>query len=58
MLPDYFFLRKMSLFLNKQEAMKWFLPGSVLHVLYIAGIGLASLVVKRYRWKERIVENN
>jgi biofilm PGA synthesis N-glycosyltransferase PgaC len=58
MVPDYFFLRKMSLFLNKQTAMKWFLPGSVLHILYIAGIGLASLVVKRYRWKERIVENN
>lgn len=53
-IPDYFFLKSMSRFFQKQEAMRWFLPGLVLHILYIAGIGLASLVVKRYEWKARL----
>ena len=55
MLPDYFYLRKMSAFFDKRAAMKWFLPGVVLHILYIAGIGLGSLAFKKYRWKKRIV---
>lgn len=53
LIPDYFFLRSMSRFFQKQEAMRWFLPGLLLHIFYIAGIGLASLVVKRYEWKSR-----
>jgi cellulose synthase/poly-beta-1,6-N-acetylglucosamine synthase-like glycosyltransferase len=55
MIPDYFFLQQMSRFFNKKTAMQWFLPGTVLHILYIAGIGLGSLLVKRYSWKRRRV---
>ena len=55
LIPDYFFLRAMSHFFQKQEAMRWFFPGLILHILYIAGIGLASLVVKRYAWRGRVV---
>ena len=52
---DYFFLRKMSRYFNRQNLMNSFLPSSVLHVLYIAVVGLLANVIRRYEWKGRRV---
>jgi poly-beta-1,6-N-acetyl-D-glucosamine synthase len=50
---DFLFLREMSLFFNKQNLLKWFLPSCFMHIAYIAWVGLASQLVKNYEWKGR-----
>ncbi|MCB0643932.1 MAG: glycosyltransferase, partial [Phaeodactylibacter sp.] len=48
-------LGQMAAFFEARQAMRWFFPASVLHVLYISGIGLLANLKKRYRWKDRQV---
>jgi cellulose synthase/poly-beta-1,6-N-acetylglucosamine synthase-like glycosyltransferase len=50
---DYFFLREMSFFFQKQTLLRWFLPSCFMHIAYIAWVGLASQLVKNYEWKGR-----
>ena len=53
---DYLLLREMCIFFNRREWLSWFWPSFVLHILYIAGVGVASLFVRKYHWKGRRVE--
>lgn len=50
---DYHLLRQASTFFGRQDLMRYFGPSQVLHILYIASIGLAANVKKTYRWKGR-----
>jgi len=52
---DYVYLKKLNHFFKQKIAMKYFLPANVLHVIYIAIIGLLSMFVKNYNWKGRSV---
>jgi len=54
-LADYVLLDEMSRFFDQEKTMKSFLWCNILHVLYIAVIGLLSLFVKNYEWKGRRV---
>lgn len=53
-LADSFFLREMTIFFGRRDLMRWFWPSFFMHILYIAGIGTASLLFKRYEWKGRM----
>lgn len=50
---DYFLLSRMAIFFGRKDLMRSFLPSFFLHTLYIAVLGLAGLVFKKYRWKGR-----
>jgi cellulose synthase/poly-beta-1,6-N-acetylglucosamine synthase-like glycosyltransferase len=52
---DAVFLYKMSDFFERKELMKGYLSAALLHLLYILGIGTASLFIKKYEWKGRKV---
>lgn len=52
---DYVYLKELAEDFENEEAMGAFIYSSVLHPLYIAGVGLASLFVRRYEWKGRKV---
>lgn len=52
-IPDYFLLREATHFYARKDLMRVFLPAQLLHLLYMAGIGLASFFVKQYSWKGR-----
>jgi len=52
---DYIFLKKASQFFNRGDLMSSFFPAQVLHILYIAGIGLMANLFKTYQWKGRKV---
>jgi len=53
MIVDFYFLRKMSLFFDKQNLLTSFLPSFLLHLLYIIVIGTMSQIKKDYEWKGR-----
>jgi cellulose synthase/poly-beta-1,6-N-acetylglucosamine synthase-like glycosyltransferase len=53
---DYQLLRTGSSFLGQSHLLKSFAVSELLHILYIAIIGVASLVVRKYQWKGRTVE--
>ena len=55
-IPDYFLLREATRFYSRKDLMLFFLPSQLLHLLYMAGVGLASFFVKRYSWKGRKLE--
>lgn len=48
---DALFLYQVSHFFKKKKALYWFFPSQVLHVVYIAVMGVLSLLVKKYTWK-------
>lgn len=48
---DFIFLGSMAQFWKKESALRWFLPAQILHVLYVAILGIASLFFKKYPWK-------
>lgn len=52
---DYFFLREMCRFFNREDLLRWFVPCFFLHTLYIPIVGTASLFFKKYDWKGRRV---
>lgn len=53
---DYIFLREMCRWFHRRDLMAYFWPSFLMHTLYIALIGLASILVKRYRWKGRVLK--
>jgi len=54
-LADYVLLREMCLFFGRRDLLRAFWPAFFLHTVYIAGVGTASLLVKKYTWKGRRV---
>lgn len=50
---DYFFLSQASRFFGKGELMRAFGVAQLLHIIYIAVVGLLANVVRRYEWKGR-----
>jgi len=52
---DYIYLKELTTFFDRQASMKWFLSSSMMHIIYLLVIGCASLVVKEYNWKGRLV---
>lgn len=54
-LADYRLLSRAALFFGRKDLMRFFWIGALFHLLYIAIIGLLSLVVKEYEWKGRRV---
>lgn len=52
---DYLFLKRMTEYFDQDEAMKKYILIAPIYLIYIVGIGLASLFVKNYRWKGRRV---
>jgi cellulose synthase/poly-beta-1,6-N-acetylglucosamine synthase-like glycosyltransferase len=55
-IADAIFLRQMSRFFDRKELMKGYASAAWLHLLYILGIGTASLFIKKYEWKGRKVQ--
>lgn len=52
---DYFLLREVCLFFGRRDWLRSFWPAFFLHTAYLAGIGVASLMVREYDWKGRRV---
>ncbi len=52
-LADYLLLREMCGFFRRSALLRWFWPAFFLHTLYIAAIGIASLIRSQYTWKGR-----
>jgi len=55
LLADYALLREACLYFHRTDLMRYFIPAQLLHIAYIALIGLAGGFVRRYRWKGREV---
>ncbi|MBK6948236.1 MAG: glycosyltransferase [Haliscomenobacter sp.] len=53
---DYRMLRSAARFFKRMDLFNAFWPAQALHILYIAGVGLASNLVVRYKWKGRRVK--
>jgi len=54
-LMDYQLLSTMTHFFDRNDLLKTFWPSQVLHILYVAGIGLLANLKKEYNWKGRVV---
>jgi len=52
---DYHLLRKASTYFQREDLMRHFWQAQILHILYIAGIGLVANLRKSYTWKGRTV---
>ncbi len=52
---DYQLLSMMTHFFNRNDLLKTFWSSQVLHILYVAGIGLLANLKKEYNWKGRVV---
>lgn len=52
---DYLYLGKMARYFDKREVMRYFLPSFLIHIVYIVGIGIASVLFTKYKWKGREV---
>ena len=52
---DYQLLSMMTHFFNRNDLLKTFWSSQVLHILYVAGIGLLANLKKEYSWKGRVV---
>ena len=50
---DYMYLSGLTTFFNERKLLQHILPLSMVSLAYITIMGLAGLVVKKYRWKER-----
>jgi cellulose synthase/poly-beta-1,6-N-acetylglucosamine synthase-like glycosyltransferase len=53
---DFFFLHEMTRYFERRDLMKSCLPSQLLHLAYIAGIGLIANLIKSYSWKGREVK--
>ncbi len=54
-LSDYYLLRMACTFFHKKPLLSIFWPAQVLHILYIAVVGLGSNLLRHYIWKGRRV---
>ena len=52
---DYQLLSMMTRFFNRNDLLKTFWSSQILHILYVAGIGLLANLKKEYNWKGRVV---
>jgi len=52
---DYQLLSMMTRFFDRNDLLKTFWSSQVLHILYVAGIGLLANLKKEYSWKGRVV---
>lgn len=52
---DYIYLNEVTSFFRMKASMRSFLPSSLMHIIYLLCIGIASLMIKRYNWKGRRV---
>ncbi len=52
---DYQLLSTMTHFFDRNDLLKTFWLSQVLHILYVAGIGLLANLKKEYNWKGRVV---
>ncbi len=52
---DFLFLRQLCLYFDRRSLLRDFWPSFFLHTLYIALVGLGSLVIKKFEWKGRRV---
>lgn len=50
---DFFYLKSLSKHYDQNKLMRFFIPAALMHILYIALIGLVSIFIKRYKWKGR-----
>lgn len=50
---DHALLREMSRFFHQKNILRHFWPSLLAHVVYVAIVGWAALVVRRYTWKGR-----
>lgn len=50
---DYFYLRKMTSFFDRNDLMRHFIAAQVWHLLYIVLVGAGSFFVKKIKWKGR-----
>lgn len=55
LLIDYFYLHSLNKYFYPAERLKAFFPSSIIYIFYIVWIGLASLFIKSYIWKDRRV---
>lgn len=55
-IADYLLLSRASTYFKRKDLLQIFWPAQILHVFYIAGIGLAANVYKNYTWKGRQVK--
>ena len=55
LLPEYIFLQSVSRFFRKGRLMRFFIPGSLLHVPYVLFIGIYGNF-GQYKWKGRTVK--
>ena len=52
---DYQLLSTMTRFFDRNDLLKTFWVSQVLHIFYVAGIGLLANLKKEYNWKGRVV---
>lgn len=52
---DYLLLHQASTFFGRKGLLRVFWPAQVLHIVYIAGVGLWANLYKKYQWKGRRV---
>lgn len=55
-LMDYLFLSSMSVFFQRKDLLRSFIPSFFMHIAYIIFIGFAANLVKKYEWKGRKVQ--
>jgi cellulose synthase/poly-beta-1,6-N-acetylglucosamine synthase-like glycosyltransferase len=55
-ISDYFFLRTMARFFNREDLMRPFLTPQYMHILYIIVVGSLANFKKTYTWKGRTVK--
>ncbi len=53
---DYAFLKKATQFFERPDLLRNFLLQQILHITYIASVGLLANLVKKYEWKGRMVQ--
>jgi cellulose synthase/poly-beta-1,6-N-acetylglucosamine synthase-like glycosyltransferase len=53
MAVDYYLLHQAAIFFERKDLLRFFFPAQIMHVLYIAMIGLWANVQKQYVWKGR-----
>jgi cellulose synthase/poly-beta-1,6-N-acetylglucosamine synthase-like glycosyltransferase len=53
MLADYYLLHQAADFFGRKDLLRFFLPAQIMHILYIALIGLWANVQQQYIWKGR-----
>ncbi len=53
---DYFYLQRLNRYFNNSKRIPSFIYSSLIYIVYIVWIGIASLFLKKYTWKGRELE--